>query len=371
MKYLHSLVALWLAFCCCMATPAQKTTYYADYIRQAVEKLQLTRAVDTLKCGYSQVKVKGRPVAIRLTEERQVDYIGLPLFSRQLKEVHPSPIYDYLEFAYLNKVFALSDNPYLHRELTCTEGNWNDWDMVTTQTPVTVENKDNKTYQVTWTFPTGRVMKVQFPNRYDRMANSSKGEMERNLVRDLKSWRQLRHEKVEVDLTEADTTVYRPFKDGRHYVRWGESYLVKDINNHVYLRQDGHRLHLIYDAAYPMESLANMLLTREGSYDDKPVRLEVVGYDFKKQWVNTTVGRLMSYLGSKGCQPYFGLESADAQRFSASLYLCNDAAGYGHLLRLSGKTAEVVGHEGMLQMKAYLFIPTARIKTAIEHDEQK
>ncbi len=339
----------------------QKLTFRSEYMKAAVERLRIGGTADTLKPGYTTLRLKGRRVCLNINREWQVDYIGMPLFDRRMKVLQPSPVYNYLEYALLDRVFHVSKNPFANKDLKCVEGKWSDWERVTEKTPVSINNYDDKVYEVTWTLDGGRRLRLRFPLKYDMMANSSRKEMTDNFVSDLvKAVRP--HVKKNKPEACGDAADREPAGDGAFYVCKGGCYLQKGINGDTYYtKAEKGKPRLLYSAEYPMESLANMFLSADTAYKSKPLWVDIVRDDFRKETVKCDIRRLTELAQSQGCTPYFALAEADDDAYECWLYMCNNAAGYVHLFKLTGTTKTVVSYRPM-QVKAYLYLPTANIK---------
>ena len=343
----------------------QKVTFHSDYMRAAVEKLQIGGMADTLQSGYTTLRVKGRRVCLNIDKERQVDYIGMPLFDRRMKVLQPSPVYNYLEYALLDRVFRVSKNPFANKDLKCVEGKWSDWEKVTEKTPVIIDNHEDKVYEVTWTLGAAKKLRLRFPLKYDMMANSSRKEMTANFVRDLGKEvcrPSAKTGKADVHAAMDDMELSA---DGMFYVRKADHYLQKSINGDTYYRKTAEgKARLLYDRDYPMESVANMFLSEDSTYKGRVLLMDVVRDDFRKETVRCNICQLMQLASRQGCTPYFGLAEADDDAYECWLYLCNSGAGYVHLFRLTGLTKAAVSYSPM-QVKAYLYLPTATIRNVL------
>lgn len=87
-------------------------TFKAERLRRAAEVLGIQDMPDTLECERSlELMTKdGRKVYIRTDRQGCVEHIGLPLFNDVMRTLQPSPVYDFLEYAVLNKKYRISPN---------------------------------------------------------------------------------------------------------------------------------------------------------------------------------------------------------------------------------------------------------------------
>ena len=81
--------------------------YKAERLRKAVQILNLQVPTDSLmpEQTYKLMSNNGRQVCLRTDPMGVVEHIGLPLFDERMRLLQPSPGYDFLEYAVLNKKY--------------------------------------------------------------------------------------------------------------------------------------------------------------------------------------------------------------------------------------------------------------------------
>ena len=348
---------------CALWASAENRTYRSGNIKTAITKLGLANIADTLPCGLSTLKYNGIQIVMKIDDSNEVVSIGIPLFSKTLRNLQPSPIYDFMEYALLDRTFSISDNPFRYKSLKFLKGSWRDLRQVNDSTPVSIDNIDGKHYRITWSNGKNVIAKVMFPIQYDMLSRSIHHEMEENFIRDLK-----RHIAHATPLSKFDTKHIGDLElclaDGndRYYINRGECLYTENITDNTYYRMGEDSVcHLLYDMDYPAETLCNMLLT--GSESDKRVAVTVMKHDFTQEAVLTNVSALASFLKANGCKSFFGLRKSTDKELSFSLYARNMDSGYIHLFIFTCSTRNAIDSTATLNAKAFLYIPTSNIKS--------
>lgn len=334
----------------------------SDHIRAAVTKLRIG-GIDTLKAGNILIVVDGRAVTLRKLPDGVVDHIGLPLFSGVLRAKQPSPIYDFLEFACLDKVFGVTGNRLLYKDVVFDKGNWDLMAKLGDSADCLVSSRENHSYCVTWRLGGKDVVSVRLPLRYDVLSISSRGELESRFIAGLRRSRAVLGGKCGIV---ADTASLEPVSDGGRviYMRRGGSYIDSRITNTTfYARRDSDSFVPLADGGFPVQSMGNMLVMPScREIGDAKLSVRIVRSDRKVETVETTVRGLVDYVVSQGCKPYYGVEQEKDGKLSMSLFLYNAALGYDHVLHLECQAADVASGRLVVSARGYLFSPTTNVK---------
>lgn len=186
MKRYKFAIALLVLACSMQANTASFTT---KRLKGMAEYLSLN-GLDTLRTGsYETYSYKGRPLVIRVNKWGEVEHIGLKLFSSGLRELYPSPAYDFLERYLLERNASPTD-----RE----EGTKMQWDRVyfSVGSPATALRIDStaeynanyyelKVYRVAWSVNGKTVLRMTFDMDYQLMSGCTEIELETNFMRSL------------------------------------------------------------------------------------------------------------------------------------------------------------------------------------------
>lgn len=368
--FLRHIIIFTLLCCCSLYVTAQEKAYRSESIRAAITRLGLAGMADTLRPGVSTLVCKGRQLRLNINKEREVVSIGMPLFSKTMRRLQPSPIYDFLEYALLDNTFSISDNPFTYRRVRFVKGNWSDLLSVDDNTSVGINNVDGRSYRITWSKGKRVVAEMTFPVQYDMLSGSTHLEQERNFIRDL--GRYSPHGAVVPD---SITPRHREslelrFSDGdaHYYVCRGDKLYAESITDDTYYVMGGDSVcRLLYAKDYPAESLCNTLLT--GAACNKEVDVTVMGQDFSRTQLQTTVSALAGFLKSGGCRSFFELKRNTDKELQFSVYAENRSSGYTHLFIFTCSPHHALGGRTPLEARAFLFIPTSNIKSLFAERE--
>lgn len=362
MIFRHTIILVSLC-CCVLSATARETVYRSGSVKAAVTALGIADIVDTLSPGQSTFAYKGKQVYVRINNEREVVNVGMPLFAKTLKQLQPSPIYDFLEYALLDNTFSISDNPFTYKNVRFGKGKWHDLLSVDDNTSVSINNIDGKYYKIVWTNGKHIVAEVSFPIQYDMLSGSTHIEQENNFVRDL--------ERYVPHPVHADSIVLRDtsnlelrLTDGgvRYYVNKGETLYTENITGDTYyIMGTDSVIRLLYDNRYPAETLCNVFL--EGAFCAKDVAVTIMGQDFQQRNLQTSVSTLASFLKANGCRNFFGLKKNTVKELSFSIYAENRSSGYTHLFVFTCNPHYALNGNTPLNAKAFLYIPTSNIKS--------
>jgi len=107
--YCHVIRLLQVVLLLPMLTPmsmkAQKA-YKAEHLKTAALAMGVANQLEQAATGTVMLSAQdGLTIAARINEQGIVEHIGLPMFSEEIRTLIPSPIYDFLEYAVLNKKY--------------------------------------------------------------------------------------------------------------------------------------------------------------------------------------------------------------------------------------------------------------------------
>lgn len=348
-----------LVFVSTITIQAQKVTFLSKHIETAVSKLLLRSQLDTMKAGTHFVNYQGRRVEIRMNQDSQVEHIGIPLFGADIRGLQPLPIYDYLEFALLDHLYKISDNPLDNVNLQFMLGAWSQMATLSDSSECSISNKDDKYYMVSWSVKGKEFVRVIFPISYDMLANSNRREMENIFIRDLRNYVGKRNStKSKSNEKEMERT------NDNLYVKKGSGYIMDGINSNLYFHKvKGDSMAYVCDDKYPDESIANLLIADDASIPDSYITLKFIKYDYKTDSIALPVKTFVSYCRSKGCNVFYGAEEKSKDgSFNGSLFFYNKASGYDHVVSINAPAHGIGKDDYMMKGKVYLFAPTNNVK---------
>lgn len=340
-----------------IAVEAQRVTYHSEHLTAAAKKLGITAQIDTMNTGTNYVQSKGQRLEVRISDDLQVEHLGIPLFSQDQRTMQPSPVYDFLEYALLDNTFKVSQNPFVYTSLSFQKGAWKDMLSLADTTSCSLTNLEDKLYKVVWTRSGKTAVEVTFPVSYDMLAGSSRKEMEQNFVRDLRRF----VGKSVVDTAFIDSTGLRLMDNGL-YVRQGGSYILQVITDNAYFQKKDSLFRYVVDSKYPAESLANMVLADDPSVSECDINVRFVLYGGTIDSLLLPMKTFVRYCRSKGCHAYFGIESVNNSEIKASLFFYDKSSGYDHVVYLEAPLSGFATRDYTIEGTMYLYAPTNNVE---------
>lgn len=283
----------------------------------------------------------------RVNEYGEIEHIGLRLFSNEIREQMPSPIYDFLEryllelnitqgeelsrLLFTSNVTFLVGQPStaLTIDSTCTFSN---------------EQIDFYHYRSTWTKEGKEILKVVFPMSWKMMSGCSNSELEKGFEKRL-----LRHKVTKV--------VPLPVKG---------TYIISPvINNDLYLENeddDGEERKYIFSVKQRSRSVANLMLAEDLPVD-VTLRIVIDRYDYITDTLSVPLHTFQNFcIVEEGCKPYFGLKNRTGNITKGVLMLANKNGGFLHMLSVSIDDSVLENGGGVIEGKLMTYIPLHNVK---------
>lgn len=325
--------------------------FASSLLKQSAEILKLEGLAD-LPIGYSVQELQGTLISIVKHGDR-IDHIGRKLFPEQLRKVDPLPIYDYLEFAWLEQSMPGFDNPYKYKEIFFKEGNWDSLKIIDDNTTCSVVINDGLHYTVTWTPVNQSPIELTFPVNYEIISSATRGELEKLLIEDLCLYQS--------DITDNKSFDFNTLRQGNNglFLLEGEKYLLPTINSNLYFsKEDGLRYSIVCDTTKIRPSLSNLFCS--GTINDKDWQIHILFklHESKQDTITVSVVDFTDYLTSSGCNVFWGVEEETEEKITGTLFAYNTTGGYNHVFKVSCNK----GNVKHLSCMASLYVPTTNIK---------
>ena len=275
--------------------------YRTSTLRQAAEKLGIEKQIAKVTKGKTTgiVTPSGTTVVVRINSQGMVEHIGLPLFNAVMRKQTPSPAYDCLEYAALDRHIIHTENDLLLQKIKFYKGSWQKLLDVLPTDVCSITNQSNKYYQLVWNRDGRETVNVVIPVDYELLSVCNRREIENNFVHDVV-----------------------------HYQAASKGTLSKDIDPQL-AKAD---LHL------------DMSLS---SYARKTLNVRL------RQWI--------LYCESLGCTTSIKYDDSDETAIKGYVVSRNDAMGYHHLLELTWTMEDLSQSTPKIKGKALLFIPNDKI----------
>lgn len=341
-----------------LTLPAQAQNTYATTTLQKTALTLGLRNLGSMSDGWHIINAKGTKVNV-FKKDGRVESIGYPLFSEEMREMNPLPIYDYLEHAYLDHLVGIDPNPLLYNNIQFKQGNWNSFALINPDVDCSVDMVWDKMYSVTWKGKDGKaILKVIFPIDYERFGMVPRKELESNLVRDLSNFR-CKPENMVQNVDKAQLTT----QDGAIWVKKGSTYLKAVINDETYYTMNQKMQPVaIWSDKHKEQSVKNMLTLADSKFENIKVNIRVCMYDMTVKTINTRWVDLLAFCMSKGCKPYVGIESISDKEITAAVFTYNAGAGYDHVFRVTIPMDQLFKANCTIKARANLYSPSTNLK---------
>ena len=351
--------------------------YKAERLRKAVEKLNLQIIADSLlpEQTYKLTAKDGQIVNLRTDPMGIVEHVGMPLFVEQMRLLQPSPVYDFLEYAALNKKYRLEENQLHLSKVIFKKGTWETlFRERLIESDCSIENRDDKLYIVTWKKDDKELAIIGVPVEYELLNNDTRRNMEQFFVKELSENVEGTIRPAAMEVMEKDLSIYGT--EGL-FVIPGKSYLIDLLNQNVY-----YKLTTVYEKAdtvirgkpytlnietvqpvvvneldFPVETMANYMMCDNSSVPDVILELDFHLSNYHRQLVRLPLSRLKEYCRQQGCHFYFACEGIRKEVIQGVMFVSNLAKGYNHLFNVRMNKEQISETQPKLQADVYLYIP--------------
>lgn len=320
----------------------------------------------------------GRQVEMKNDIFGRVGFIGLHLFGEEMSRAYASPVYEFVERYFLELLLAgdhaavaakleedkveislegvaygQSGKPF--REFAC---------LVDEQTPMAIQS-DMDRYTVGWKTERGALQLV-FPKQYELIIGADKIEMEKGLMEELARAEVAENKMDTLPVGELEAAVKKGY-----YIRKGGHYLTNDMHSDTYYKESGDgQAVLLFDAAMPAESLANLF--QEGwCGNDRKITMKVTHkcYGNRKAQFELELPQWVAYCKKNKCDVYFGMEQADGQTLKGTVIVVNPDLGFNHMLYFDCPADVFSRLRRDVNVLLYSYVPTHNIKDLF-HDQK-
>lgn len=306
----------------------------------------------------------GKQLIITTNQFGVVNHIGLKLFSREMMQQNPSPVYTFVE-RYLLELLLLKDDARINQYLSESRVTFRSFPLGNKRRDINllsalakiqpdqsiIVTTDNSWYTVSWYQNKQQFLSIRFPIQYELIWGMNKVESENLFYTDLQIF-QL-HKTTFPTATPGFLT---PMNDSC-YLAAGDFYGIESItSNQYYKKQAGGKYLPLLDAAYPLESLFN-LFTVEANEKMK-ARVTQRMYGGKKNTMELSLNELVSFCKVSGCEAYVGIERRDANQVRGIALMVNRSLGYNHLFYFDVDLRILTSPEKyVMNIQLYGFVP--------------
>ena len=149
--------------------------------------------------------------------------------------------------------------------------------------------------------------------------------------------------------------------DENLYVSENGCYESEDVQNTAFFRKNLFIWQPVCESARPAESLMTLLTAHTGK-KAFTVHLLQHRYGYASAETEIPLALLLEYCLENGCTPYVGIESAEDEELSATLFMVNHALGYCHTFHFTVNRDVLDRDEGLFEAEAYTYTPIETAK---------
>lgn len=375
MKYYLRIITIFSLLLTNMLVVAQ--TFQSIRLENAMKVLGISLSADTMLSEQTlELKTEdGQTINIRINQNGEIEHIGIPLFSAEMRSLIASPVYDFMEYAVLNWKYKINPNLLYLSKVIFQKGDWNT--LLTGQLyecECNISNQDNRFYIISWIRDGQTIVTVGIPIEYELLSNDSRRNIEKDFIRQLANHKISDNQPKIKEITEDDLKIYGT---GGLFVIPGQSYILAELNQNVYYtfttiyetvdtvirnRQETMTIEdvqpsIVIDTEHPTESFANLMLATTENVPNVLMKLDFHLSDYHHDNRVIPLNQLQDFLHKQGCSIYFASKGIVKEELRGMLFVHNDAKGYNHLLSLRLPIAQLTSTQPEVQAAVYLYIP--------------
>ena len=329
---------------------------YSTHRLEAIAQCLTLPQIDTLGNGMSTYNYhfKNKPLHIRRNQYGEIEHIGLLLFSNEWRELRPSPVYDFLERALLERNLPNLDDQLrfhlLSEKVTFVKGHAQTVFKFKGDEAFSEECMELKVYSVSWSTPDGReLLKIDFNMDIELLSGCNSTELEAFFIKQLERYQD----------DGCSTIVLGNIRTDRNeYVEKRETFLIKEMKADLYFSRDQQGWQLTMSDSSPAKALSNLMLTGR-LFASPTLLLTIDKYGYTSEQMQVAYAKFVNVCIEDGCTPYFAIKGRNGREdYTGTLLLVNRTKGYVHML-IASVPALVLKRkgEGTIQGRLYLYIP--------------
>ena len=332
-----------------------------DFTTKGLERLASCvglNCLDSLSPGTHYIYMyKGRKLSVRVNDWKEVEHIGLLLFPKEMRRLHPLPIYDFLE-RYLLTHNALPETSDERFMMGWDKVHFDHGDALTalkldTITSFSESHVGLRYYKVSWADGERKLLDMSFQIDYQLLTGCNALELENALFKKLR-----RGLSKDAELPQVNVSA-----NGMEYTKHGTFFVSPLVRNDIYYTRETADTPwtLLADSARMIKTISNIMIAPESEHAMKVrILLDKYGLRTDSATVDYKVWRQLCI--NEGCVPYFGLKSKQEDTYKCSIFMVNETGGYLHLLSIDVPTKTIMYPEKYYaQARLYCYIPLHNI----------
>lgn len=198
--------------------------------------------------------------------------------------------------------------------------------LIDEHTTLELAEKD-KHYRIAFLNGSSPLIDIVFPASCQLLTGKRLGELEQEFIDGLSSYQY--QPTKEVPLNERMAALH----EDSLFLYEGDSYYMKEINQHLYARRVNGQIEPFFDGARQIESVCN-LLQSEKVAGRTVLDMTVRKYGLRKEQKSCPLRNWMAYVRAAGCLLYTGIERVDSEKIYATVFVVNKALNYNHVMNV-------------------------------------
>lgn len=350
-------------------------------VRYTNSRLQRLAEVMTNRYGVNcsraaTVRLGMHQIVVEKDAFGEVYHIGFRLFSRELMEQSPSPVYRFAE-RYLLELYLMKSHQEVAARLKeekvelrffMQEGALLEQlrkAITAVQRELSfVMTTDNSFYTLLWREQGRPCFLMRFPIQYELLWGMGKQECENSFQQRLQTFSVPKQEPIAAP----DEATMEKQKNGCLRCP-GDWYEIAEMTTDTYYRRNGKRLEPVCGENYPVESVHNLFTLLRGGR--LTVEITQRRYGGQKTECTAPLAQLLALAQEEGCEAYVGIEQLDEQQIAGCVILINRSMGYNHVGYFSiPLIALKPGSNAAFPLELFTYVPTHNIKNMYEERSQ-
>lgn len=316
--------------------------------------------------------IQGKSLTITYNSKHEVKHLGISLFSPETKEMINLPVCNFIERMMLELTLQRSTQDVVSKlqqysvtlaknGIKFNQGYFTSLSgtLDAMQNPVKFSLRRDSSYTAYWKYGEDDVLSMSFPVSRELIFGTDKKESDQITG---ESFNSSKCDTTFEEVLKVDVSVLQANRNSEIYVREGQFYLSNKINSNTYYQRSGSKYQLVFNSDFPAESLANLLITKQGKSLALKITHRMYG-GFTPEF-NIPLSRL-SCLFSPGFSTYCILNRSDLGKIQVSAVFRSNDFGYIHLLRIKTTPEQLFTHNGTLTADLYTNIPQHNLKNLL------
>jgi hypothetical protein len=315
--------------------------------------------------------VQGKSLVIHYNAKKEVEHLGISLFSIQTKEMISKPVCNFIERVLLELLLQKSNDAIQNKlreyKIALVRNGsifgTNQFNSLSRtlgdiQNPSSFGLQRDSLYKAVWTFGNEEHLKMTFPASRELIFGTDKKESDQ-LLGELFGTSDCIDLNFKEPITKQGRLVQIDNTD--LYLKKGETFLIPEINSNSYYQRTDSTYKLAFNADYPTESLANLFVTRQIPTKLKLKITHKMYGGFTPQFM-IPLERFICIFKEE-FSTYSVLHHFGTEEIKLSIVLRNRNYNYCHLLQIKTTKRQIFSENGLLDAEFYTNIPLHNIKS--------